>query len=159
MNIALIGGKASGKTTICRLLAKRLDKNIVSVEDEIKKKTKVSMQSFIKKYDLSKFCDIECEIIERISDFDDCVLDTTHSTVMRNENVTNLKKNSIVVLLTADAKTIASRFKAGDGELMQNSDDYGLRCGNAADYSIDTSRLSPDEICDLITHYLQAELR
>jgi len=164
MNIALIGARAAGKTTVCRLLAKKLDKKLVSAEDEILKKTKMSAPGFIKDNSLSSYYDIECEIIERISDFDDCVFDTTHSIVMRNENIINLKKNSIVVLLTADMKTIANRLKTKkqdfgkDGDSLQH-EAYESRFRNAADYAIDTSGLSPEEICDLISHYILTEIR
>ena len=165
MNIALIGAKASGKTTICRLLAKKLDKKLVCAEDDIIKMARMSIPSFIKKNGVSGFFDIECEIIEKMSGFDDCVLDTTPSIVMRNENITNLKKNSLVIFLTADMKTIANRLKARKLGLkytdvpQRELHGYESRYRNAADYSIDTSRLSPEEVCDLITHYIQTELR
>ena len=162
MNIALIGARASGKSTVCRLLSKKLDKKLVSAEDEILKKTKLNMPSLIKKSSLRGYYDIECEIIEKMSDLDDCIFDTTHSIVMRNENIINLKKNSIVVLLTADMKTIANRMKTkkdfGKNDDSQH-EDYESRCMNAADYAIDTSGLSPEEVCNLISNYMLAEIR
>ena len=163
MNIALIGARASGKSTVCRLLSKKLDKKIVSAEDELLKKTKLNMPSLIKKSSLRGYYDIECEIIEKMSDLDDCIFDTTHSIVMRNENIINLKKNSIVVLLTADMKTIANRMKTkkdfGKNDDSLQQEDYESRCRNAADYAIDTSGLSPEEICDLISGYVLDEIR
>ena len=38
MNIALIGFRGTGKTTIAKLLARKLDKKLVSIDEEIVKK-------------------------------------------------------------------------------------------------------------------------
>lgn len=165
MNIALIGFRGTGKTSICKLLATKLNKKLISVEDEIIKKTKLSAVKLAKKYDARRFYEIESEVIERISDFDECIVDTDYGIVMRNENIINLKRNSLIILLTADIKTIKSRIKSIKGgqdyinktkPLLQ---EYEHRYRNAADYVIDVSRLSPEEICDLITHYVQTEIQ
>lgn len=165
MNIALIGFRGTGKTTICKLLASRLNKKFISVEDELIKKTKLSAVKPAEKYDSRKLYEIESEIIEKISDFDECVVDTGYGIVMRNENIINLKRNSLIIQLTADIKTITARIKSIKDRndyinktkpLLQ---EYEYRYRNAADYVIDVSRLSPEEICDLITHYVQTEIQ
>ena len=168
MNIALIGFRGTGKTTICRLLAGAIDKKLVSMDEEVLKKTKLSAEKFVKKYGQDRFLELESEIIERISDLDDCIFDTSHSIVMRNENIINLKKNSLVIFLTSDQKTLINRVKDIKPNFTKNIDlenisniskDYESRYTSAADYTIDTSRLSPEEICNLITHFIQMELQ
>ena len=171
MNIALIGFRATGKTTIAKLLAKRLDKKLLSTDEEIVKRTKLSIKKFVEKYGWDKFRGMESDVIESISDFDECVFDTGGGIIMRNENVINLKKNGLVVLLTADIKTITSRLKRGKdrpaltkkGNFIDEANDVmqerEAKYKKAADYAIDTSRLSPEESCDLITHYIQMELQ
>ena len=165
MNMVLIGAKASGKTTICSLLSKKLGKKLVCAEDEIMKRARMSIPSIIKKGGMDSFFEIECEIIEKISGFDDCVFDTMPSIVIRNENITSLKKNSLVIFLTSDMKTIANRLRAKksgfgkDYTVALHAQECESRYRNAADYAIDTSRLSPEEVCDLITHYIQTELQ
>jgi len=94
MNIALIGFRGTGKTTISKLLAKRLDKKLISTDEELAKRAKMSIPKFVKKHGWDKFREIESEVIESISDFDECIFDTGGGIVMRNENITNLKKNS-----------------------------------------------------------------
>src|SRR3989338_7838041 len=111
MNIALVGFRGTGKTSVAKLLAKKLDKNLISTDDEIEKKTKIKISKFVEKYGWDKFRDIESDVIESISDFDECVFDTGGGIVMRNENIINLKRNALIVLLTADIKTITSRIK------------------------------------------------
>lgn len=169
MNIALIGFRGAGKTTISKLLAKSLGKKLISTDEEIAKKIRMSIPKFVKKSGWEKFREIESEVIESISDFDECVFDTGGGIVMRNENITNLKKSSIIILLTADIKTIAGRIKGSDRPALTASDclteikevmcEREERYKRAADYAIDTSRLSPQDVCELIVHYIQMEMQ
>lgn len=165
MNIALIGLRGTGKTAVARLLAKKLDKKLISTDEEITKKIG-SIPKFVRKYGLEKFRDIESDITESISDFDDCIFDTGSGIVMRNENIINLKKSALIVLLTTDARTIMDRLrnmqplaKGYPDEIKHMLREHESRHQKAADYTIDTSRLSPEEVCDLIIHYVQLELQ
>lgn len=170
MNIALIGFSGTGKTTVAKLLAKKLDKKLVSTDEEIMKKTKTTIVKLVRKYGWEKFREIESDIIEYLSDFDECVFDTGSSIVMRNENIINLKKTALIVLLTADIKTITNRMKNSKEMAALTKSDFidkiksvlpelEERYKKAADYTIDTSNLLPEEICDLMIHYIQMEIK
>ena len=161
MNITIIGFRSTGKSTISKLLARKLDKKLISIDNELLKRTKNNAKKYIKTYGLNKFQELETEVIEKLSDFDDCIFDTNYSIVMRNENIINLKKGSLIILLTADVKTIAERLKNKEKDLDIRTllQEYEPRYNNAADYAIDTSRLSPEEICDLIVHYTRLEIQ
>ena len=168
MNIAIIGFRGTGKTTISSLLSRKLDKKLISTDEEIEKRVKTSIEKFAKKFGWDKFREVESEVIEYISNFDECIFDTGGGIVMRNENIINLKKGSLIILLTADLKTLIQRLKQSKRPSLTNKSyideikdvlqEREHRYTNAADYTIDTSRLNPEEICDLITHYVQMEL-
>ncbi len=157
MNITLIGEKGTGKTTISKLLARTLDKKLISTDEEIIKKTKLSFGRFARKFGEDKLREIESSVIESLSDFDECVFDTNCNIVLRNENTINLKRNGLIVLLIADHRAIVTRLKRY--YKPDFPDNFQERYMRAADYTIDTSNLTPEDVCDLITHYIQMELQ
>lgn len=169
MNISLIGFRGTGKTTIGRLLSKKLDKKLISSDEEIEKRAKMGIAKFVKKYGWDRFRELEAEVIDGMSDFDECIFDTGGGIIMRNENIINLGKNGLIVLLTADIKTITDRLKGSKRPALTKSNyldeiqdvlnEREEKYKKAADYSIDTSRLSPEESCDLIMHFIQMELQ
>lgn len=168
MNIAIMGFWGTGKTTVCRLLAGELGKNLVLSEEETLKITGSSMEKFVRKNGWDKFRELESDAIEKLSALDDCIFELGSDVVMRNENVTNIKKNSILVLLTADARTISARLNSGEKtmdrqdltheskELLQEIEE---RFRKSADYTIDTSGMSPQDVCNLVAHYARQELQ
>jgi|TARA_Y100000310_G_scaffold70285_1_gene65894 shikimate kinase len=169
MNISLTGVRGTGKTTVSRLLAKKSDKKLFSTDEEIIKKTRLSIERFVKKKGWDKFREVESEVIEGLCEFDECIFDTGSGIVLRNENIINLKRNGLVILLTADLKTLVTRVtnrkKSTSIAIRKNMDNIKKvleeceeRYKIAADYAIDTSNLSPEEVCDLIHHYIKMEL-
>ncbi|MBI2541088.1 shikimate kinase [Candidatus Woesearchaeota archaeon] len=171
MNIALIGFRGAGKTTIGKLLSRRLDKKLISTDDEIEKTTKMPIAKFVNEYGWKRFREVEADIIEYVSDFDDCIFDTGGGIIMRNENIVNLKKNALIVLLTADIGTVKNRLKNSrerpaltkNGNFLEEAkgvmQEREARYKNAADYTIDTSMMKAEEACDLIMHYVKMELQ
>jgi len=77
-----------------------------------------------------------------------------------------LKKNSVVILLTADLRTIENRLKNKNvtdsydyaDEIKEFFQERETKYKKSADYTIDTSSLSPDEVCELVMHYMELEM-
>ena len=169
MNIAIIGFRGTGKSTISRLLAKQTDRKLISTDEEVEKRTKSKLDKFVKKHGWEKFRDVESEIVDRICELEDCIFDTGGGIPLRNENIVALKRSALVVLLTTDIKTITERIKKEKRPSLTGKD-YLLevkqvlterepKYTKAADYTIDTTRMSPQEICELIIHYSESELQ
>ena len=162
MNITLIGKEGTGKTTIGRNLAERLKRKFISISNEVNSRLKMAPEKYIKKHGVDKFLEAESEAIEHICAFEDYVFDANETIIMRNENINNLKTNGLVILLTADEKTIKKRMKKTKKEskklLKLDQSIMDARLKTAADYAINTSSMSPEEVCDIINYYLESEL-
>ena len=169
MNISLMGFSGTGKTVVSKLLAKRLEKKLISTNEEIAGKTRLGIEKIVKRYGWGRLLEVESEVIESLSELDECIFDTGSSAVLRNENIINLKKNGLIIFLTADPKVIESRIRNGQektdftkknyiDKVKGVLDEWQGKYKRAADYTIDTTSLSPEEVCDLIAHYIQMEL-
>ena len=169
MNIAVTGFSGTGKTTVSSILAQRLDKKLISTDEEITKRAKMSADRIVKKFGWDKLREMEADVIDSISELDEYVLDASCGIVFRNENIVNLKKNGSIVLLTASQRTIDSRLKRKEEKPDFTKDNYidktagaliecEERYRKAADYTIDTSDMTPEEACDLIIHYIRMEM-
>ena len=169
MNIAITGFSGTGKTTVSKLLAGKLDKRLISTDEEITKIVKLSPEKIVKKYGWEKLREEETDVIESISELDEYVLDAGCGIVLRNENIINLKKNGIIIFLTADMKTVAARRRRKEEKVDFTKSNYidkvkgalsefDEKCKRVADYIIDTSNMTPEDACDLIVHYVQLEM-
>ena len=160
MNIVVIGQKGSGKTEIAKLLSRRLNRRLVSTTDELEKKIKSDKEKYIKKFGLEKYMEVLSETIENICKHEDGIIDTAEEVVLRKENVNNLKSNGLIILLTADPKTIASRImKTQPAEKIKELSYSYDKSIAASDYVVDTSNVDPEEVCEMIMHYIELELR
>ncbi|MBI2650063.1 AAA family ATPase [Candidatus Woesearchaeota archaeon] len=169
MNIVITGFSGTGKTTVSRLLARKLDKRLISTDEEIAKIIGLSPEKIVRKYGWERLREAEAGAIEGISELDEYVLDAGCGIVLRNENIINLKRNGIIIFLTADVKAVAARLKRKEEKTDFTESNYidkvkgalsefEEKCRRAADYAIDTSSMTPEETCDLIAHYVQMEL-
>jgi len=163
MNIALIGPSGTEKAAISRLLAKSMDKKLISTDEELKKTIKLSASKFIKIYGLERLRTVETDVVENITNLDECIFDAGEGVVMRNENIINLKRDGLIIFLTANTKILASSRKISRNPSNAfpniNFPEFEAKCKKAADYTIDISNLTPEEACGLISHYVQMEIQ
>ena len=111
MNIILIGFRGTGKTTIGKLLAKQLGKEFIDADVYLEKKEGMSIKDVFKKGGETLFRDIESKVITELSLLDNKVIATGGGAVLREENVKNLKRHGIIILLDADANTLHKRIQ------------------------------------------------
>ena len=110
-NIVLVGFMGSGKTTIATKLASRLKARYVSTDDLIVEREKRTINEIFTKSGEDYFRDVEGRVIKEISGQEGLVIDAGGGAVLREENMTNLKSNGVVICLTADDETIMARTK------------------------------------------------
>lgn len=97
-NIVLVGMMGCGKTTISKLLGKRLRKNVVDLDEYLVNKygmTIPEMFSISEEYFRNK----ESECCKDISKLEDMIVSTGGGVILRQENIKYLKKNGIIIYI------------------------------------------------------------
>ena len=115
MNIVLMGYRGTGKSSVGRLLAARLGRELVSIDAEIVKRAQRSIPEIVAQEGWEYFRDLESDICRELASRDQLVIDTGGGAILRAQNVEALKKNSTVFWLTASVETIAKRI-GGDNQ-------------------------------------------
>ena len=110
MNIVLMGYRGTGKSTVGRLLAARLGRELVSTDAEIIKRVQHSIPEIVAQKGWEHFRDLESDICREFAGRDQLVIDTGGGAILRVQNVEVLKKNGTVFWLTASVETIAKRI-------------------------------------------------
>jgi shikimate kinase len=115
MNIVLIGYRGTGKSTVGRLLASRLGRQLVSTDAEIVRRAQRTVPEIIAQEGWEYFRDLESDICRELADRDQLVIDTGGGAILRTQNIEALKKNGTVFWLTASVETIVKRI-GGDNQ-------------------------------------------
>ena len=113
----------SGKTTIGRALAKKLNKRFVDSDHEIEARTGASIPVIFEIEGEESFRRREAEVIRELSAQPDIVLATGGGAILRAENREHLKKNGTVVYLRASINQILQRTgRDKNRPLLQTAD-------------------------------------
>jgi len=122
-NIFLIGPMAVGKTTIGRQLAKRLQLEFVDSDQEIEKRTGVSVRLIFDVEGEAGFRDREARVIAELSAMEGIVLATGGGAILREENRKALRKHGIVVYLRASIDSQLERTKSSKHRPLLDTED------------------------------------
>lgn len=121
-NIVLIGMPGCGKTTIGKAVAKETDKTFIDTDDEIVRKTGMSIPEIFQKYGEKKFREIESEVIKEVAALQSSVIATGGGAVLNPENVSLLKENGLTVFIDRpidDLVTTDDRPLSSNRELLE----------------------------------------
>lgn len=162
MNIVLIGYRGTGKTTIGKVLAERLGMRYVGLDAQIVARAGRSIPQIVQEGGWDRFREIEAEVVRTVSALDGCVLDTGGGVILRDENVSNLRRNGLVVLLEAAVEDIVERMgsdtqrpsltgrKSFVEEVEEVLAERRPRYEAAAEHVIDTSALTEEQVVEQI---------
>lgn len=159
-NIVLVGFMGTGKTEVSKSLANVLKLRRLSIDDMIEHKECKTIEMIFSQYGETYFRRVESEIVESVSKEKNVIIDTGGGVVIDEYNVTNLKKHGIIVCLSANPEIIYERVKGYARRPLLNGEDQLAKIKellikrkeyyNRADYTIDTSNLSLNEVVDAI---------
>lgn len=108
-NLVLIGMRGSGKTAVGETLAQFLDFRFVDVDAELEKSEQAKISKIVEEKGWEHFRDLETQYTKQFAAEKDVVISTGGGVVLRPENVANLKKNGVVILLHSPIEFLARR--------------------------------------------------
>ncbi|GAX60641.1 shikimate kinase [Candidatus Scalindua japonica] len=165
MNIVLIGFRGTGKSTVGKLLSKRLERDFIDSDQYIESITGKTIKSIFEDDGEEGFRKIEADTIAELSKVDNKVISAGGGVVLKEENVRNLKEKGFLVLLEATPEIIYKRISQDEKTTQQRpslTDKTPLdeirhliairehAYSNAADYTINTSYVSCEDIVNEI---------
>ena len=109
MNIILTGYRATGKTTIGKALAKRLNKDFIDTDDVIEHRENRKIKEIFETDGWQYFRRVEKKVVRELAKLDDKIIAVGGGTFMYKANLA-LTENAKVVLLIAPVEIIAERM-------------------------------------------------
>ena len=109
-NIFFVGLMGAGKTTIGKLLAKKLKKTFFDTDHEIEKKLGVKVSVIFELEGEEGFRIRETQMIDELSSKKDIILATGGGAVLSEENRAILKERGRVIYLNAKPQHLAKRM-------------------------------------------------
>jgi shikimate kinase/3-dehydroquinate synthase len=110
-NVILVGMMGCGKTTVGRLLAKQLGKTFIDSDDEIQKRTGVTIQHIFDVEGEAGFRQREAGIVQELLLHDNIVLATGGGAILDETNRTAMSENGTVVYLKSGAHDLWQRTR------------------------------------------------
>jgi shikimate kinase len=110
MNIVLIGYRGTGKSTASKMLAARLNRPVLSTDEEIVKQAKQTIPELVTQFGWDHFRDLESQVCLDVAGRDGLVLDTGGGIILRPQNVQALKTHGVLFWLTAEPETVRRRI-------------------------------------------------
>lgn len=146
-NIVLIGMPASGKSTIGRILEKKLSRKTFDSDKIIERNEKRSIPEIFRHSGEAVFRDIEAEVITKLSLEVGAIISTGGGSILRQESVDNLKKNGRLYFIDRPLSQLiptSSRPLASTAEDIEKrfNERYGIY-SSAADVRIDADGSAP----------------
>lgn len=156
INVVLTGFMGTGKTVVGKSLAQKLDYEFVDTDSLIEQEAGQSISHIFRHSGEAYFRKVEKDVIRKLSGREGLVMATGGGAILDPENMATLRRQGLLVCLSAQPRTILSRLKGQkDRPLLDTSDRFGeiqrllkhrLPFYERADYIIQTDRMSVPQI-------------
>ena len=158
-SIALIGFMGTGKTVVGKALAKKLNRKFVELDSLIEQKAGKTIPQIFQEDGEIAFRELEIEVTKEVAERKNVVIACGGGVVLNKINIDRLRKESLIVYLTASPKVILERTSndAEERPLLKANPLLTIQqllkfrkpfYERAADIKIDTSKLSIDSIVE-----------
>jgi shikimate kinase len=165
MNLILIGYRATGKSSVGRLLSDRLQWPFVDTDDLIEAEAGQTIPEIVASKGWDYFRELEKTVIKRVSAISRLIIATGGGVVMDPENTARLRSTGFLVWLQADVDAIQVRLAGDDFRPPLEGADSSVEVAGilkkrrpfysqAAHTTIDTTKIAPESVVEKIFKYL-----
>jgi shikimate kinase len=167
--VALVGYRGTGKSTVGRLLAERLNRPFQDADHALEARAGRSIREIFAEHGEPAFRDEEEATLRELVEQSDLVLATGGGVILRESNRALLRQFGTVVWLTANEDVLGSRLCTDDAGLRPALTQAGLLAEIAtvlkqrtplyrevADLVVDTSQKTPFQVVDEILRSIEA---
>lgn len=166
-NVALVGFMGTGKTTIGRLLAKKLNLQFVDTDDLIEKTHSKTIPEIFLQSGENVFRQTESDVIKSVSEQKGQIIATGGGAIVKEENFLFLQSTSHIICLQAQPKSILKRVEKNNNRpLLDNKDklkeindllNKRQDCYNKAHFFVSTDIHSCEQVVEKIIIYLKKQ--
>jgi shikimate kinase len=158
---------ATGKTSTAKEVARKLGKRYVSTDDLIVGKFKKTVAQIFYEEGEEVFRKKEVNTVKEVSKMKNVVIDCGGGIVINKVNIDRLKQNGIIFLLKAELDAILERSSKQQGKrpllIVEDGTEeikkmFNFReplYENSADYIINTTELSVEEVAEKVTEIVR----
>lgn len=110
-SIVLIGFMGTGKSTVAKVLCKKLNLKLIDTDKCIELRMGMTIPEIFERYGEKGFRDIETDIIKDLKDKKGKIISCGGGVCLRDENIKSLRENHKVILLEASAEEVLERIR------------------------------------------------
>lgn len=167
-NVVLIGFMGTGKTSTGKMLAQRLGCAFIDMDVKIEEEAGMTIPEIFAQFGEDHFRQLEHELALKLSSRRNAVISTGGGIVKNPANVEALKSSGVMVCLKANVDTVLERTQNRGTRPVLDKEDKGDRrqavekllqereaLYEQADFTVDTSDLSPLQVVEIITKTLK----
>jgi shikimate kinase len=128
-NIVLVGFMGSGKSLTSNNLAGALDRKVFSTDKLIEQREGRTITEIFRDSGEVYFRKIEKEVVKEVSGQTGIIIDCGGGAVLDSENLADLKKNGLVIYLSAPPERIYNNIKSQKHRPLLNVEDPKSKIG------------------------------
>ncbi|MEO2068005.1 MAG: shikimate kinase [Desulfurobacteriaceae bacterium] len=110
MRIILVGFMGSGKSTIGKLLSERLFLPFLDLDEEILKRTGMTIPTIFSKFGEDTFRELERETLLELLSAKECIISTGGGAPVYKDNMDKINESAVSVYLKAEFETLWDRI-------------------------------------------------
>ena len=163
--IYLVGSMGSGKSTVGRLLAKKMGLPYFDLDKLIENQEKMSITDIFQKYNEKYFRDLESVTLKQYSEESNFVISTGGGCVLRDQNLCILREG-LVIYLKISIETQFERVKnrthrpllnnLTKDTLVQLDEERGPLYTDISNIEVDVSNLNKEDVLSIIIKELES---